>query len=211
MPLALLASLLFGPITYDYDVQLNGSKAGDAKLVRDVRDDGSKSTTLDIKFETPDGRRIETHTEGVYNPKGMPLRRSQRTQLSNPWTVRLVTATFTEGSANVVVFENDRRTVKNIPLVRTAPIDDPIALWFPSSLPAVGAASKSYVLNLETLAWDLVTTTYRGPAEVTIEGKKQQAHQIGSEQGTVYLDGDGVPWIVEAPPLRLVRRLGSGG
>ncbi|MCO5296397.1 MAG: hypothetical protein M9921_06025 [Fimbriimonadaceae bacterium] len=209
MPLALLASLLLAPITLDYDVQLNGTKAGEAKLVQEIRNDGTKSTVLDVKFEAPDGRRIETHTEGVYDVEGKPLRRSQRTQLSNPWTVRLVTATFMEGSANVVVFENEGRVVKNIPLVRTAPTNDPVEQWFPASIPDPGTAVKSYVLNLETLVWDLVTTTYRGPEEITIGGKKQPAYKVDSEQGTVFLDGDGLPWIVDAPPLKLVRRTES--
>lgn len=209
MPLALLASLLLAPVTLDYDVHLNGTKAGEAKLVQEIRDDGMKSTVLDVRFETPDGRRIETHTEGTYDVEGRPVRRSQRTQLSEPWTVRLVTATFMEGSANVVVFENNRRTVKNIPLVRTAPMNDPMEQWFPGSIPTPGTAVKSYVLNLETLAWDLVTTTFRGPEELMLDGKKREAYKVETDKGTVLVDGDGLPWIVEASPLKLVRRTGG--
>lgn len=190
----------------DYVVLRAGLDSGTASLSQSIREDGTKDVALDLHLVTPDGRRVTTRTKSVYASDGRPLRREQDVVLDSPRWVRSVIATFTAGGANVVVVENEKRSVHNLPLVRTAPIANPSEFWFMPDKPAVGASVQSYSLDLESLVWEPTRTTYVGPGTIALHGESVAAHRLDSRQGTVWVDDKGLPLVIEGSQFRLERR-----
>ena len=204
-PLALwIVGLTTAPV--EYVVLRAGLEAGSASLSQSIRDDGTKDVALSLNLSTPDGRKVTTRTKSVYAPDGRALRREQDVTLDSPRWIRSVIATFTAGGANVVVVENEKRSVHNIPLVRTAPLANPSEFWFMPGKPVAGTSVQSYSLDLETLVWEPTRTTYVGPATLTLHGESLAAHRVDSRQGTVWIDDAGFPLVIEGSQFRLERR-----
>lgn len=207
MPLALLAALvLAAPQPVEYDVLRDGRKTGEARLTQTIRDDGAKSVEMEMTLEAPDGRRVVTHTKSVYTSTGRAIRREQTTKLDVPRFEKSVTATFHEGGANVVVMQDGKRTVRNVTLVKTAPLDSLSEFWFVRDRPRVGMSMVAYQLNLESLVWEPVRTTYQGLLPVQYAGETIQAHKVESDKGIAFLDDAGIPLVIEAAPYRMERR-----
>ena len=207
MPLALLAALVLAPQATLYDVMRDGQKAGEARLTQTMRRDGGKAVEMNMTLRAPDGRTVVTHTRSVYSSTGRPIRREQVTKLEVPRFEKSVTATFYEGGANVVVVQAGKRTVRNVTLVKTAPLDSPSEFWFLRDRPRVGLTVVSYQLNLETLAWEPVRTTYQGRIRVQHGAQTVEAHKVESDKGVAFLDDTGIPLVIEAPPYRMERRI----
>ena len=71
--------------------------------------------------------------------------------------------------------------------------------------PKVGAVVKANTVNLETLTWELVTTTYIGEVDISIAGKKVKAHRTESSRGVAFIDANGQPLRLELPNGALER------
>ena len=211
MPLAALAALLIlGPQSVAYHVLRDGQRVGDATLTQTLREDGAKVVEMQMTLRAPDGRTVNTSTKSVYSVTGKPVRREQSTRLDVPRYERSVTASFHDSGANVVVVQDGKRAVRNVPLVRAAPLDNPSEFWFLRDRPRVGLSVVSYQLNLESLEWEPVRTTYHGLLRTTWGGQPVEAHRVESEKGVAFLSDDGTPLVIEAPPYRLERTEGLG-
>lgn len=186
------------PAPVKMTVYLSGRVAGSATVLQKVGADGSKSVQLsmELKNETVT---INLRQESSYDKTGRPIRKFQETHNVTQKTRKTVVVTFDAVGANAVVDEGGKRTVKKIPLPDTAVREDLSEFWFLRDQPKPGAVVKANTVNLETLTWELVTTTYKGTQEITIAGRKVKAHRTESERGVAFIDDKGLPLRLELP------------
>lgn len=179
-------------------VYLSGRIAGSATVLQKIGADGSKSVQLsmELKNETV---AINLRQESSYDKNGRPIRKFQETHNVTQKTRKTVVVTFDAVGANAVVDEGGKRTVKKIPLPETAVREDLSEFWFLRDQPKPGTVVKANTVNLETLTWELVTTTYKGTQEITIAGRKVKAHRTESERGVAFIDDKGLPLRLELP------------
>lgn len=185
-------------------VYLSGRVAGTATMLQKIGADGGKSVQLsmELKSETVS---ITLRQESSYDKAGKPLRKFQETVNATSKTRKTIVVTFDSNGANAVVDEGGKRTVKKIPLPTAVVREDLSEFWFVRDIPKPGAVVKANTINLDTLTWELVTTTYVGPIEMSIAGKKVKAHKTESSKGIAYIDDNGLPLRLELPNGALER------
>lgn len=179
-------------------VYLYGRVAGTATVLQKLGADGSKSVQLAMELRS-DTVAINLRQESSYDKTGRPIRKFQETHNVTQKTRKTVVVTFDAAGANAVVDEGGKRTVKKVPLPETAARHDLSEFWFLRDQPKVGDVVKANTINLETLTWELITTIYKGTAEVTIAGRKVKAHRTESERGVAFIDDKGLPLRLELP------------
>ena len=85
--------------------------------------------------------------------------------------------------------------------------------WFLRDKPKAGAKEESYIFNVDSLEWELTTTTYIGPKTVTLAGHKFAAHELTMESNTrtthEYLDEKGLPLLIEDGTIKIERLFGK--
>ena len=114
---------------------------------------------MEIKHHADTG---PVRPEATYDAKGAPNRKFQATLVPSQKRRRHVVVTFNKEGASVVADLNGKRTTKKISLPATAQRDDASEFWFLRDQPKKGEVAKAYNFDIETLSWELVTTTYEG-------------------------------------------------
>lgn len=185
-------------------VYLSGRVAGTATLLQKLGTDGGKSVQLSMELKS-EAMTATLRQESSYDKTGRPIRKFQETVIPAQKKRRTVVVTFDAAGANVVVDEGGKRTVKKLPLPETATREDLSEFWFLRDTPKAGAVAKANTVNLETLTWELVTTTYVGEVQVSIAGKKVKAHRTESDKGVAFIDANGQPLRLELPNGALER------
>lgn len=202
LPLILLLGLAQGapkpPAPVKMTVYLNGRVAGAATMLQKLGADGGKSVQLSMELKS-ESLAINLRQESTYDKTGRPIRKFQETHNVTLKTRRTVVVTFDAAGANAVIDEGGKRTVKKIPLPETAAREDVSEFWFVRDVPKPGAVVKANTVNLETLTWELVTTTYKGLVDITIAGRKVKAHRTESDRGVAFIDAQGLPLRLELP------------
>lgn len=180
-------------------VIIEGRQAGTATLSQRLTSTGGKIVDLGMVIQGGD-RTVTVRSESIYDEKGAPVRKYQETVTGGKTHDRRVAiVTFDADGANVVLDDNGDRSTKHVSLVPTAPREDESEFWFIRDQPTVGQTVVSYRFNLDTLTWDLVNTVYKGMRPMKITGRRVPTFVTESEEGTAFLDKDGLPLRLELP------------
>jgi hypothetical protein len=187
---------------------IGGKKAGTASLSQKLNADGSKLVELHIDM-LAGGQKARLTSQSSYDAKGNPTRKFLQAIVPGGKVQRQTVVTFDAEGANVVVLTGDARQTKKVPLVETAPRALASEFWFVRDKPKPGDKAKGYGFNADTLAWDLVETTYLGLRTVNVGGKKISAHMLESDQGGrrvfSFLDDKGLPWLIDDGRIKMER------
>lgn len=186
-------------------VLVEGRRAGIATLAQRLNEKGAKVVDMTIEIKSGDDH-VKIESERIYDPNGAPTRMFQQVTVSGKDHSHNETiVTFDEDGANVVIDDDSDRTTKHIPLLASNPRDDPSEYWFVRDQPIVGETVVSYHFNIDTLVWEQVTTIYKGMRPVTTDGRREIANVVTSEQGSAYLDINGLPLRLELPNSAMER------
>ncbi len=190
-----MASLAHGQVKMA--VLIGGKKAGTASLSQKVTDKGGKVVDMVLMIQSGDDN-VHIESQWMYDPKGAPLRMFQQVVVSGKDHNRHeAIVTFDDDGANVVLDDDGDRSTKHIPLLSSNPREDASEFWFVRDQPIVGETVTAYRFNIDTLVWEQVTSVYRGMRPVTTDGRRELANVITSEQGSAYLDINGLPLRLE--------------
>lgn len=183
---------------------------GSATLNQRLLPDGGKQLTMQMAF-TGGKTQVNIRNESVYAGDGSPVRMIY--EFSQPNTPKnLVTATFTDAGASVVVRKGGESSTRTIARPEGT-IKNTAEFWFIATKPKVGDKVSAYVFSAVEQEFRLHTSTYGGKKTVTIDGQKFEGHLLtsgtrGKEVRSI-VDDRGLPLIVEGP-IRLVRKVGEG-
>ncbi len=167
--------------------------------------DGSKIITLTMDFSGREGRTVRVRTERTYLKDGSPVRVFQEIISQRPAFRNSVTVTFDAKGAHAVIDESGKRTVKDIPLVNTAPRKCTNEFWFLRDKPKVGLSEKYYHFDSTKLEWRISEATYVGPTKVKIGGVQVAGHLVRSPEGDAVLDDKGLPIRLDYGAVTMVR------
>jgi hypothetical protein len=169
--------------------------------------DGSKS--VDLKMDLSVGKqKLTIRSQSSYDAKGNPTRKFMDSNIPGGALQKQVIVTFDARGANVVQIDGGKRTTRQIPLVESAPRGNPTEFWFLRDQPKAGEKFRGYVFNMDTLAWQLQTTTYKGKKAIKIGGKSISAHEVeitGERASKAYLDDSGLPYLIDFGSATLKR------
>lgn len=188
-------------------ITMNGRPAGYATLSQRVLAEGVK--LVELRVELGSGpQKVNLRSEARYDAKGIPLRKFQETSIGGKMKKQVV-ASFSAKGANVVVNDDGKRTVKDIPLVATAPRANLSEFWFVRDDPKVGASEEVYQFNMDSLEWEIVKTQYKGKKTIRLEDRSVEVHEIvtsrGQRKATSYVDDDGLPVLVDQGDVKMVK------
>ncbi len=167
--------------------------------------EGSKVISLTMDFSGREGRTVRVRTERTYAKDGSPVRVFQETISQRPAFRVSVTVTFDAKGAHAVVDERGKRTVKDIPLVNTAPRKCTNEFWFLRDKPKVGQREKYYHFDATKLEWRISELTYMGPTKVKVAGVQVAGHLVRSPEGEAVLDDKGLPIRLDYGVVTMVR------
>jgi hypothetical protein len=167
--------------------------------------EGSKTISLTMEFSGREGRIVRVRTERTYAKDGSPVRVFQETVSQKPAFRNSVTVTFDEQGARAVSDERGKRTVKDIPLVSTAPRKCISEFWFLRDKPKVGQTEKYYHFDAAKLEWRISEATYVGPTKVKIGKVEFAGHLVRSPDGEAVLDDKGLPIRLDYGAVTMVR------
>lgn len=180
----------------DLKVMVNGQDVGRVRITQKITEKGFKAVQLMMKIKS--GKKaISLQSDATYNAKGVAVRKHQEMYVEGERFHRQLVVSFDSDGATAVQDVAGSRKIKKVPLVENAPREDATEFWFLRDKPAVGDIVKVYTFNLDTLEWELVTTTYKGVRPLTVGDHKVVAHVTESEKGTYYLDDEGLPYRLE--------------
>lgn len=206
---ALVAFLIpaLGAAQIKMSVSLQGKAVGTASLAQKLAADGSKS--VDVRMDLSMGQqKLTVRSQNSYDSKGNPVRKFMDSNIPGGALQKQVIVTFDTRGANVVQIDGGKRTTRQIPLVDSAPRANLSELWFVRVQPKVGEQVRTYVFNMDKLAWELQTTVYRGKKTIKHNGKSVAAHEVettGDRPTKAYLDEAGLPYLVELGATTLKR------
>ena len=188
-------------------VSIAGHPAGYATLSQKLQQDGSKDVELRLELTAPNSK-VRITSQARYDSMGLPIRKFQET--TGPGTQHLqVVITFGKDGASVVSLNNDKRSVKNIPLVATAPRASLSEFWFIRDMPKQGQVEKTYQFNADSLEWEIVTIEYHGKRKLKVEGHSVDVHEVvtkrGDKETTSYVDNQGLPVLVDLGNVKMVK------
>lgn len=190
-------------------VSIDGKPAGTASLTQKQSADGSKS--VDVKMDLVSGKqKLTIRSQNSYDKKGNPIRKFMDSNIPGGALQKQLIVTFDGHGANVVQIDGGKRTTRQIPLVDSAPRANPSEFWFVRDQPKPGDQLKSYVFNMDKLAWELQTTTYKGKKTIKVNGNSVTAHETettGERVTKAFLDDQGLPYLIELGGVTL-KRLG---
>lgn len=210
--LALIAASLFAAAVAGAQahlaVTLSGHPAGYATLSQKVQKDGVKVVELRMELSSQD-QKVRLSSEASYDAKGLPVRKFQEIVSASGSLNKQVVVTFDKAGANVVILDGGKRSTKAVSLVSTAPRASLSEFWFIRDKPKQGHIEQAYQFNIDTLAWELVRTEYRGKRTLKIENHTVSVHEVYSKRGdketTAYLDDQGLPVLVDQGNIKMVK------
>lgn len=188
-------------------VEMSGKPVGSAAITQQIKPDGGKSVELRMEL-TGAGRKMTIRSQNTYDKDGLPLRKFMESIIPGGKMQKQIIATFDKDGANLVILDGEKRQTKKAPLVESAPRKNLSEFWFLRDKPKVGDKVEGYVLNMDTMAWELQTVVYQGLQTITVGGKAIKAHAVettGSRKATAYLDDKGLPWLIEAGSMTMKR------
>lgn len=191
-------------------VEIAGKDVGTASISQKLGADGSKS--VDLKMDLLVGsQRLAIRSQNSYDKLGNPIRKFMDANIPGGALQKQIIATFDSKGANVISIDGGKRTARQITIVETAPRTNFSEFWFVRDQPKPGDRVRAYVLNMDSLSWELQTTIYRGKKSIKIGGKSVVAHEIetqGDRPVKAYLDDNGLPWLIETGGTTM-RRIGD--
>lgn len=177
-----------------FDVLVKGKKAGVATYALGDRRGGGRTTRLRIVLADGSVSESLTESDGV----GAAVRAVNSVRRGRGGTTETVTYNA-RGDATIVV---DKGKPLLVPFRGRGNRKDPSELWFRSAKPSANTWAVFLALDPRKRTWDEVRVTY--------VGKRGMGHLVRQLRGgatTSYtLDDRGVPLIIEAGDLRMVRR-----
>lgn len=213
---ALLAALLLSAHASPQaklNVIAGTSRIGTASVIQKLMPDGNKSVELRMDLESQ-GRKVTLRAQSTFDPKGNPIRKFQEMAVPGQTGKRQTVATFDAEGANVVILDNGVRTVRQVALVKTANRANRAEFWFLRDKPKAGDSVKAFEFNLDSLEWELTTTTYVGPRVVKLGARRIQTHELRVQRGaralTTFVDDAGLPVILDDGRVKLERLPPSG-
>lgn len=189
----LLAFAVFGQAQARYTIKSQGKVIGKAALTQKLLEGGGKSVQLTIEMAGQGRRSATVRANSTYDPKGAPIRVFLESVATNPPSRRQITATFDAKGAHVVLDDGGARKVQDVPLVDTAPRNDPSQFWFLRDKPKPGTTATYYRFDAESLTWSLMKPTYVGPRDVTIGGTAYKGYLVRDNRSETIVDAAGLP------------------
>lgn len=183
----------------------DGRRAGEASYSHKLMPDGGKLVQLTVTLQSPDGKAVNLRSETKYDAKGIAERMFHESLADKGRTRRQVTVTFDADGAVAVEEVGGKRQTKRVPLVKTAPLENPSQFWFLRGAPKLGDRVRYYHFDVGSLSWELNMSAYLGPKEVTIAGKKLKGHQIQENRSVAVVDDKGMLISIDLGGVRMER------
>jgi hypothetical protein len=203
-----LLSVSFAHSQTRMSLTIRDHPAGYATLSQKIQPDGSKTVELRLEL-TSANQKVKLTSEARYDAKGMPTRKFQEALMAEGKLQKQVIATFNKDGASVTLLDGGKRTMKNVPLVATAPRASLSEFWFIRDAPKPGQFEETYQFNTDTLEWDLVRTDYRGRKTLKIQGRSISVHEVSSKRNgkvtTAFLDDQGLPVLIDQGDVKMVK------
>lgn len=194
MPALLVALLTLPPQSARFDVLVKGKKAGVATYRLSDRPGGGRVTRLRIALA--DG--AVTESLSLTDASGAAVRSENVVRRGKAFTKETVTY-GARGDATIVA--NDGKPVV-VPFDRRGSRKDPSEAWLRPTVPSAGTWAVYRALDPRKRVWDEVRVTFVGK-----KGAGYLLRQSRAGGTTDYtLDTHGLPLVIEANDLRLVRR-----
>lgn len=188
---------------------VEGKSAGEASLTQRVMPDGSKRVQILLELKGSDGRTVKVVSDSTYDPQGAPRRKFLETTQDRSPKRRTLVVTFDSEGAKVVEEVDGKRTIKSVPLVKTAPRENPSEFWFLRDTPQPGARVRYYRFDMDEQAWVLSNTRYVGPKTFLFGKQRVTVHEVVDDRVTALLDDQGLPYRLELPGVVFERKLGG--
>ncbi|MBC8066050.1 MAG: hypothetical protein H7Y17_14555 [Chlorobia bacterium] len=180
-------------------VEIAGKNVGTASISQKLGADGSK--TVDLKMDLlVSSQKMAIRSQNTYDKLGNPVRKFMDSNIPGGALQKQVIATFDAKGANIISIDGGKRSTRQASLVETAPRTNLSEFWFVRDQPKSGQKVRAYVLNMDSLSWELQTTIYRGKKSIKIGGKSVVVHEIetqGDRPIKAFLDDKGLPWLIE--------------
>lgn len=193
-----------------FEAFTDGRKVGTASFVQKLGADGTKS--VDVRMDLAIGdQKLTLRTQNVYDAKGNPTRKFMDVNIPGGKLQKQVIATFDKNGANIVQIDGGKRTTRQIALVETAPRGNASEFWLVRDKPKAGDSVRTYIFNMDAMAWQLQTIHFRGEKTIKVAGRTVVAYLIetdGERPSKAYLDEKGVPWLIETDSTTL-KRIGN--
>lgn len=186
-------------------VQANGFPSSTATVFHKLLPDGSKLNQMTLEMNGPNGRKVRVRTERTYAPDGKPVRVFHEVIGEKPPMRRQVTVTFDASGARAIVDEGGKRSVKDVPLVESAPRECLPEFWFIRDMPKVGIGVKYYHFDANKVDWVVVQAKFVGPVEFSFAGKPVKAFKITTATGEAIVDEKGLPYKVVESAVTMTR------
>lgn len=188
-------------------VEMSGHPVGTASITQAVKADGSKLVELRMDLSSG-GQKLTLRSQNTYDRTGLPTRKFLESIIPGGKMQKQIIAGFDSAGANIVILDGGQRSTKKVALAASAPRANVSEFWLVRDKPKVGDKVDSYVFNMDSMAWDLQTVTYKGQKTIQIGGKPVKVHEIettGPRKATAYLDDKGLPWLIEAGATTMKR------
>ena len=184
-----------------YAVRFQGHDVGTASLTQRLETDGSK--VVELLMMMKQGRqKVYVRTRSEYAKDGTPRHMFQTMTGVNPVKKRQTNVDFDAEGASAFRDSGDGYKRHKVELSASSPRAVPSEFWFLRDIPKKGDSCKAFIFDLDQLQWDIRTTTYEGPAEIQVRGKKLAAHKVvaehNSESVVAYVDAKGWPIRIES-------------
>lgn len=206
--MTLLAVAAFAPAQTKMQVKVRDQVVGTSSLSQHILNDGSK--VVEMKMEMTAAKQTVTiRTLSNFTEDGTPTRKFQEAIIPGGKYQKQTVATFDDEGANVVILTDGKRETKKVPLKKTSPHSNASEFWFIRDIPKPGDKVKYFAFNMDTLEWEVCTTTYIGPASLKVNGRTVAAHKMKTVkedvETTIYVDEVGLPLRIESPTVLMTR------
>jgi|GEM_PF-6255072 len=189
-----------------FEVLDGGVPAGTAWLSQSLQSDGSKQVVLVLRSGT-EPNVVVLRMESVYAADGLPIRQLHRVETKDGGKLRQWRTGFGPKGAEWVVDDA-------APAVRPWPAainrQAKAEFWFIRDRPRIGTMVTQDYFDVQQGEFQRMTTTYEGPARITVQGKPVSGHRLRTRRagrvGEAVVDDQGIPWTLTEGRLRLVRK-----
>lgn len=171
----------------------HGKKVGFATFT--IKDLPSGKFMEEVDISAP-AQKAGNEVVSVYSETGRPI--SMSNNLKTASMSASVNVIFGPSSAKLVVHSGPRSKTQDIKYPTGAKLEDPSIFWFSRTHPKQGASCRYAQFDPNGQHWRTLTDVYAGDTQLTYRGKKVTAHKLKNEDGTQYLDDQGLPYRIEA-------------
>lgn len=191
--------------TYEFRLLNGDTVLGSATMSVRGLEGGQRQVGLTVQMRQS-GQEVTVRQETIYNPDGSQRRMTLETVLNrnNRTTVR---AEFDRSGATVTTVSGTKTDTRKVPLDAKAPRENPAIFWFAGKTPAVGEKAVYYFFTMSDQEWNLGETRYVGRRNATIGGGAFSAHELMTSRGRVWVDGQGVPLVMELSATQRLERV----